>query len=118
MSITLKNIKRHITQLLPEQEGVALVFTGTKLGTNFSIKDKFSKKHQHDLTYSVVCPNANCNEEYYGETGCRLIERFHEHSGNVNSHVFKHSIESDRPTVTIDDFRASKTGYRQIKNVE
>ena len=37
---TLKNVKRHITKLLPEQEGVALVFTGTKLGTKFNIKDK------------------------------------------------------------------------------
>ena len=90
---TLKNIKRHITKLLPEQEGVALVFTGTKLGTKFNIKDKTSKEHQHDLTYSVVCPDANCNEEYNGETGRWLIEKVHEHIGkDVKSHVFKHSI--------------------------
>ena len=113
---TLKNVKRHITKLLPEQEGVALVFTGTKLGTKFNIKDKTSKEHQHDLTYSVVCPDANCNEEYNGETGRRLIERVHEHSGkDVNSRVFKHSIETDHPIVTIDDFRVLKTGYRQKK---
>ena len=113
---TLRNVKRHITNLLPEQEEVALVFTGTKLGTKFNIKDKTSKEHQHDLTYSVVCPDRNCNEGYNGETGRRLIERVHEHSGNeVNSHVFKHSLEANHPAVTIDDFRVLKTAYRQKK---
>ena len=113
---TLKNVKCHITKLLPEQEGVGLAFTGTKLGTKFNIKDKTSKEHQHDLTYSVVCPDANCNEEHNGETGRRLIERVHKHSGNdFNSHIFKHSIETDHPTVTIDDFCVLKTGYHHKK---
>ena len=66
---TLKNVKGHITKLLPEQEGVALVFTGTKLGTKFNVIDKTSKEHQHDLTYSAVCADANCNKEYISETG-------------------------------------------------
>ena len=86
---------------------MALVFTGTKLSTKFNIKDKTSKKHQDDLTYS---------EEYNSETGRRLIERVHEYSDkDVNSHVFKHSIEIDHPTVTVNDFRVLKTGYRQKK---
>ena len=58
---TLRNVKCHITKLLPEQEEVALVFTDTKLGTKFNIKDKTSKEHQHDLTWSVVCPDLYCN---------------------------------------------------------
>ena len=95
---------------------MALVFTGTKLGSKFNIKVKTSKEHKHDLTYSVVCPDANCNEEYNGKTVRWLIERVYEHSGkDVNSHVFKHSIETDHPIVTIDDFRVLKTGYRQKK---
>ena len=94
---TLANVKRHIAKLLPEQEEVVLVFTGTKLGTKFNIKDKTSKEHQHDLTYSVICPDLNCNEGYNGEIGRRLIERVYEHSGkDVNSRVFKHSIETNQ----------------------
>ena len=66
------------------------------------------------MTNSVVCPDANYNEDYNGEIGRRLIERVHEHSDkDVNSHLFKHSIQTDHPTVTIDDFRILKTGYRQ-----
>ena len=41
----LRNVRRHFTKLLPGQEEVALVFTGTKLGTKFNIKDKTSKEH-------------------------------------------------------------------------
>ena len=113
---TLRNIKRHITKLLPEQEGVTLVFTGSKIGTKFNIKDKTSKEYQHDLTDSAVCSDAQCNEEYNDEKGGRLIERVHAHSGkDVNSHVFKRSTETDHPTVTIDDFRVLKTVYLQKK---
>ena len=95
---------------------MALLFTGTKLGTKFNIKYKTSKEHQPDLTYSVVCPDRNSNEEYNGETGRRLIETVHGHSGkDVNSHVFKHSIEANHATVTIDDFRILKTGCPRKK---
>ena len=110
---TLRNAKRHITKFLAEEE-VALVFAGTKLGTKFNIKDKTSKEHQNALTHSFICPNLNCNEGYNGETGRRLIERVHKHSGkDVNCHVFKQPIDTNHPTVTIDYFFVLKTGYRQ-----
>ena len=64
---TLRNVKHHIIKRLPEQEEVALAFTGTKLGTKFKIKGKTSKEHQHDLRYSAVYLDPNCNEEYNGE---------------------------------------------------
>ena len=115
---TLRNVKCHITKLLPEQEEVALVFTGTKLGAKFNIKDKTSKEHQDDLAHSVVSPDPNCNEEYNGKTGRRLIERVHKHSDKcVTFHVFKYSIETDHPTVIIDEICVLKTGYCQ-KNFE
>ena len=82
-----------MTKLLPQQEKVAWVFTGTKLSTKFDVKEKTSKEHQHDLTYGIVCPDANCNEEYNDKTFRQLIERVHEKSGkDVNTHVFKCSI--------------------------
>ena len=113
---TLRNVKCHITKLLPEQEEVALVFTGTKLGAKFNIKDKTSKEHQDDLAHSVVSPDPNCNEEYNGKTGRRLIERVYKHSDKcVTFHIFKYSIETDHPTVTIDGVCVLKTGYCQKK---
>ena len=111
-------MKRNITKLLPEKEEVELVFTGTKLHAKFNIKDKTSKELQYDLTRSVVSPDLNCNEEYNGKTGRRLIERVHKHSDKcVTFHVFKYSIETDHPTVIIDEICVLKTGYCQ-KNFE
>ena len=84
---------------------MSLVFTCTKLGAKFNIKDEKSKEHQHDLTYSLACPDATCNEEYNGETGIVksiMVKRVYENSGkDVNPHVFKHSMETDHPTVTL-----------------
>ena len=45
-----------------------------------------------------------------------MLERNYEHSfKDVNPFVSKHSIETDHPTVPIDDFRVLRTGYRQKK---
>ena len=92
------------------------VYTGSKLGTKFNVKDKTKKEHHHDLTYSVKCPIKNCLESHNGETGRRLIERVNEHSGkDINSHMFKHSMATNHPTVTLNDFTVLSSGYRNRK---
>ena len=54
----------------------------------------------------------NCLESYNGETGRRLIEPVNEHSGkDINSHMFKHSMGANHPTVTLDDFTVPSSGY-------
>ena len=108
---TLKNIKREISKVLPQDKNMQLFYTGTKLGTKFNVKDKTKKEHHHDLTYSVKCPMKN------GETGRRLIlERVNEHSGkDINSHMFKHSIAVNHPTVALYDFTVLSSGYRNRK---
>ena len=89
-----------------------LAYTGNKLGTKFNVKDKTKKEHHHDLTYSVKCSMRNCLESYNGETGRRLIERLNEHSGkDINSHMFKHSIAANHPTVTLDNCTVFSSGY-------
>ena len=80
-----------------------LVYTGTKLGTKFNVKDKSKKEHHHDLTYSVKFPMKNCLESYNGETGRKPIKRVNEHSRkDINSLMFKHSIAA-HPSVTLDN---------------
>ena len=108
---TLKNIEREISKVLPQDKNMQLFYTGTKLGTKFNVKDKTKKEHHHDLTYSVKCPMKN------GETGRRLIlERVNEHSGkDINSHMFKHSIAVNHPTVALYDFTVLSSGYRNRK---
>ena len=113
---TLKHIKREINKVLPEDKNMQLVYAGTKLGIKFNIKDKTKKEHHHNLTYNVKCPVKNCLESYNGETGRGVIERVNEHSGkDVNSHMFKNSVEANHPTVTLDDFTVLSSGHRNRK---
>ena len=113
---TRKHIKREINKVLPEDKNMQLVYTGTKLGTKFKVNDKTKKEHHHDFTYSVKCPMKNCLDSYNGESGRRLIERVNEHSGkDINSHMFKHSMAANHPTVTLDDLTFFSSVYRNRK---
>ena len=68
--------------------------SGTKLGSNFQIKDKTKFDHKHDLVYYVKCPE--CQEDYIGEIGRRLHEWICDHSGKDSKpHMLKHSLENN-----------------------
>ena len=55
----------------------------------------------------------DCLESYNDETGKRSIEIVTEHSGkDLNSHMFKHSMGVNHPTVTLDDFNVLGSGDR------
>ena len=102
-----------MNKVVPEEKSMQLVYTGTKLATKFNVKDITKKEHHHDLTYSVKCSMKYCLESYNGETGRTLIERVNEHSRkDINSHMFKHSMAANYPTVTLDDFTVLSSGYR------
>ena len=50
----LKSMKRYVSKLLPEHTKLEITFTGKKLNSCFSIKDK-TLEHQHDLVCYVKC---------------------------------------------------------------
>ena len=113
---TLKNIKREINKVLSEDKNMQLVYKGTKLVTKFIVKDKTKKEHHHDLTYSVKCLMKNCLESYNDETRRRLVERVNKHSGkDINSHMFKHSMAANHPTVMLNNFADLSSGCRNRK---
>ena len=89
----LKSMKRYVSKLLPEHTKSEITFTGKKLNSCFSIKDKTSFEHQHDLIYYINCTKPSCRGNCVGETGRRIIERIKDHSGRDHtSHMVKHSI--------------------------
>ena len=58
----------------------------------------------------------NCLEPYNGKTGRRVIERVNEHSGkDLNSHIFKHLMAANHPTVMLNDFTVLGIGYCNMK---
>ena len=105
-----------MNKILPDKHKATLVYTGTKLGSNFNVKDITKKEHKHDLFYSVKCPVGTCNKTYNGETGRRLVERIDEHRGKgKNSHVYQQSVNSNHGLVTLDNFSILNFGYKYKK---
>ena len=102
----LKSFKSYVSKLLPEHTKIEITFTGKKINSCFSIKDKTKFEHQHDLVYYVECTEASCRDNYVGETGLRIIERIQDHSGRDHaSHILKHNIETSHTDVNIGNFK-------------
>ena len=100
----LKSIKKTV-DMYDKSHKLKIIYTGTKLGTKFSIKDKTLKEHENNVVYEVSCPQFNCNETYIGETARRLVERVKDHSGrDEKSHVVRHAMERNHDPVTINNF--------------
>ena len=53
---TLRNITREVNKILSDKHKATLVYTGTKIDSNFNIKDITEKEHQHELVFSVKYP--------------------------------------------------------------
>ena len=63
----IKSFKATLHRSLPNNMETKIVYTGTKLGSNFQFKDKTKFDHKHDLVYYVKCPE--CQEDYIREIG-------------------------------------------------
>ena len=105
----LKSMNKFSTRVLPCNVKKCIVYSGTKLSSKFQLKDQTKKDHQHDEVYYVKCPEEQCTEDYTGE-------HVKEHSGkDLKSHLFKHSMETNHKTVTLEDFKIIGKGYKRSK---
>ena len=96
---------RRTIQRVDKNHLTKVVYTGTKLSTQFPTKDQTIKEHKNNLVYKVECPEIDCNKTYIGETSRRINERVKEHCGkDPKSHVVTHTMESGHNAVTINDF--------------
>ena len=68
---------------------VKFIFTTSKIGTYFSVKDRIPDHLVAMVVYKFVC--ANCNVCYVGETSRHLATRINEHlNSDKSSHIYKH----------------------------
>ena len=77
----IKSMKNNIQRILPNNVKTRISYTGRKLGVKFQIKDLTKNQHEHDLIYYSKCQEPNCDKDYLGETGRRMIERVADHCG-------------------------------------
>ena len=93
-----------------------ITHTGHKLNARFQIKDKTAQIHKHCIVYYVKCPDLSCNQDYLGETGCRIIGRTADHSGkDKHSYLFKHACNENHKHIDLDNIKVIDSGYHNNK---
>ena len=98
----------------PRDVKLNIVYTGTRLSTKFNLKDEIPFEEKHDVVYKSICPDENCDGTYVVESARRLKERIKDHNGrDKNSHLVKHSIESEHLAVDTRNFEIIGKGYRK-----
>ena len=113
----IKSMNNNIQRILPNNMKTRITYTGRKLGTKFQIKDLTKNQHEHDLIYYSKCPEPNCDKDYLGETGRRIIERAADHSGkDKQSHLLKHALTSNHPVVDLKDLKIIDKNYHRNKS--
>ena len=80
-STSMKTLSKELRRILPENIIMGVIYTGTKLESQFNIKGPIPKRHNHDIIYHTVCLEYNCNEDYIGKWARRLEERTKDHNG-------------------------------------
>ena len=109
----IKSMERNLKKILPNNVKPQITYTGRKLGSLFQTKDQTIFEHKHDVIYHGKCPAENCVDDYIGETARRVNERFVDHKGrDTNSHLLKHSIDSEHKPLEAVDYKIIGTGYR------
>ena len=98
--------------LFPQWLVPTVVFTGSKLSSKFQVKDRAIFSHNHDIIYHGSSPENVCPDNYIGETARRISERVLDHTGkDINSHLYKHSIETGHQTLEVNNYRIIGNGY-------
>ena len=113
----IKSMKTKFRNLLPQCIVPKVVFTGSKLSSKFQVKDRTIFSHNHDIIYHGNYPENGCPDNYAGETARRISERVLDHTGkDINSHLYKHSIETGHQTFEISDYRIIGNEYENNWN--
>ena len=102
------------SRVLPCNVKTSIAYSGAKLSSKFQLKDQTKKDHQLGVAYYAKCPEKQCTEDYTRETGRCLIESVKDHSGKyLKSHLFKHSVETNHKTLTLNDFKIIGKGCKR-----
>ena len=108
----IKSMKKRFRNLFPQSIVLKVVLAGSKHSLRFQVKDRTIFSHNHDIIYHGNCPENRCPNNYVGETARRISERVLYHTGkDINSHLYKHSIETGHQALEISDYRIIGNRY-------
>ena len=66
-STITKTLSKELRRTLHENIKMEVIYTVTKLESQFTVKDPILKRHNHNIIYHIVHPEDNSNEDYIGE---------------------------------------------------
>ena len=93
-------MKRQLKKIIPSNVKTCITCEGTKLSTQFTVKDRAKFEHRHNIAYFSHCPNVTCNETHVGETDRGIKERIIDHNKRgKSSHLLKRARESQHTHV-------------------
>ena len=109
----VKSLEKQLKRSLPNNVKPNIVCTGTKLSSNFNVKDPVPFNEKHDIIYRSVCATERCNEDHVCECSRRLYELVKDHNGRHHlSHLVKHAVETGHLPVDTANFEVIGSGYR------
>ena len=108
----IKSMEKRFRNLPSQYIVPTAVFTGSKLSSKFQVKNRTIFSHNHDIIYHGNCPENDCPYNYNGETVRRISERLLDSTGkDINSHLYRYSIETGHQTLEISDYRIIGNEY-------
>ena len=109
----VRSLEKQLKRSLPNNVRPNIVFSGTKLSSNFNVKDPVPFTKKHDVIYRSVCATERCNEDYVGECARRLYEHVKDYNGRDHlSHLVKNEGETGHLPVDTANFEVIGCGYR------
>ena len=104
--IQLSKMKKQLKKSIPSNVKTCITYKGTKLSTQFPVKDRTKFEHGHNILYFSHCPNVTCNEKYVGETDRKIKECIMDHKRRYkSSQLLKHAPESQHIHIWNNDFK-------------
>ena len=109
----LPKMKRRLKKSILSNVKTCITYEGTKLSTQFLVKDRTKFEHRYNIVYFSRSSNVTCNETYVGETDRRIKEHIIDHNKrHKSSHLLKHAHESQHTHVWKDNFKILNGNYK------
>ena len=106
-----EKVLKKLQRKMPKKIRPKVIYNGTKLGSYFSVKDKIETLHCSNIVYYYKGSTAD-NNDYTGETKCRLGKRVKEHQGgDKESAIVKNFREKDIDPPLSTDFSILARNY-------
>ena len=81
-------MKRQLKRSIPSNRKTCIICDGTKLSTQFLVKERTKFERKQNIVYFSGGPNVTCNDRYVGETDRRIRKRIMDDNKRNKVHIY------------------------------